>query len=151
MKALSTIQKIYSLITIKKLIIKMREAKICTKEYQLVKLYRNVLSHHFCPANSYSSFKTDFTIRSFGKHDPICHTFLHPVPHCAGWSLAALHASPVEQGNSLTAQAPHLGSELLRALSSWLCFPSTWPHWQWAGFQLVFGRLVLNVISGDEE
>lgn len=46
MKALSTIQNIYSLITIKKIIIKMREAKICTKEYQLVKLYRNVLSHH---------------------------------------------------------------------------------------------------------
>lgn len=106
MKALSAIQKIYSLITIKKHIIKTGKAKICTKEYQMVKLYRNVLSHHFCPANSYSSFKTDFTIRSFGKHDPICHTFLHPVPHCAGWNLAALHASPVEQWNSLLHRLP---------------------------------------------
>lgn len=80
------------MITIKKLTIKIGEVKICSKEYQLVKLYRDFLSHHFCLANSYSSFKVDFTLRSLGKHDPFCCTFLHPAPHSAGWYFTALYA-----------------------------------------------------------
>lgn len=106
--------------------------KICIKKHKMIcnfRPYNNVLSRHLCLADLCLSSKIHFTHKLLWEACPNLPHLHLPSPLLL-WLVfyCTLCLCLASEGHTVSSLFLQLGSELLRAMYFYLCFPSEWHH-----------------------